>query len=191
MEYFLHSFSTLFSISRFTERLKSEGISSSKKTVSAFLSYLEEAFFIHTGELCDPSAHRRRMNPRKVYLMDHGFAVIPLAYSENLGLLLENIVAIELLRRGRKFCYYRGKGECDFITDGDESGREAIQVCWALDENNQQRELDSLLEAGANAGASSCIVITADDRSTFERDGRIVEILPAWQWLMESFYENN
>ncbi|MCD4775886.1 MAG: hypothetical protein K8S15_07525 [Candidatus Aegiribacteria sp.] len=85
MEYFLHSFSTLFSISRFTRRLKSEGISSSKKTVSAYLSYLEEAFFIHTGELCDPSAHKRRMNPRKVYLMDHGFATIPLAYSENLG----------------------------------------------------------------------------------------------------------
>ena len=185
MESFLHSFSTLFSISRFTGRLKSEGISSSKKTVSAFLSYLEEAFFIHTGELCDPSAHKRRMNPRKVYLMDHGFAAIPLAYSENLGLILENMVANELLRRGRKFCYYRGRGECDFITEENESGREAIQVCWAMDETNQQREFDSLLEAGANAGASSCIVITKDDRSTFEQDGRTVEILPAWKWLLE------
>jgi len=191
MEYFLHSFSTLFSISRFTGRLKSEGISSSKKTVSAYLSYLEEAFFIHTGELCDPSAHKRRMNPRKVYLMDHGFAAIPLAYSENLGLLLENVVATELLRRGRKFYYYRGRGECDFITDGAESGREVIQVCWVLDKANQQREYDSLLEAGANAGASSCTVITSDDRSTFERDGRTVEILPAWQWLLESFHENS
>ena len=185
MEYFLRSFSSLFSISRFTRRLKSEGISSSKKTVSAFLSYLEEAFFIHTGELCDPSAHRRRMNPRKVYLMDHGFAAIPLSYSENLGLLLENIVATELFRRGRKFCYHRGRGECDFITDGGESGREAVQVCWALDETNEQRELDSLLEAGLCAGTSSYIVITADDRSTFERDGRTVEIIPAWQWLLE------
>jgi predicted AAA+ superfamily ATPase len=126
----------------------------------------------------------------KVYLMDHGFAAVPLAYSENLGLLLENVVATELLRRGRKFCYYRGKGECDFITDGDESGRCAIQVSWALNETNQQREFDSLLEAAANAGASSCIVITSGDRSTFERDGRTIEILPAWQWLMESFHEN-
>lgn len=184
MEYFLSSFSTLFSISRFTGKIKSEGISSSKKTVSAFLSYLEEAFFIHTSEICDPSSHKRRMNPKKVYLMDHGFAAVPIAFSENLGLLLENIIAVELLRRGSKFCYYKGRGECDFITNGDESNREAIQVCWTLDENNQKREFDSLLEAGLEVGASSCIVITANDRSTFERDGRTVDIIPAWQWLL-------
>lgn len=185
MEYFLHSFSTIFSISKFTGRLKSEGISSSKKTVSAFLSYLEEAFFIHTGELCDPSVHKRRMNPRKVYLMDHGFAAIPLAYSENLGLLLENVVAVELLRRGHKFCYYKGRGECDFITGGDERDREAIQVCWALNETNRQREMNSLLEAGVRSRTSSCTVITANDKYTFEKDGRTIDVLPAWQWLLQ------
>lgn len=65
------------------------------------------------------------------------------------------------------------------LSDGNESGREAIQVSWALNETNQQREFDSLLKAGANAEASSCIVITSGDRSTFEQDGRTVEIIPA------------
>ncbi len=111
------------------------------------------------------------------YMKTGGFPEVVLAESD--------LRRSELLRRGRKFCYYRGKGECDFITGGDESGREAIQVCWALDETNRQRELDSLLEAGPYAGASSCTIITADDRSTFDRYGRTVEIIPAWQWLLE------
>jgi predicted AAA+ superfamily ATPase len=36
-------------------------------------------------------------------------------FSANRGKLLENLVAIELRRRGKEFFYFRNKGECDFV----------------------------------------------------------------------------
>jgi hypothetical protein len=64
-------------------------------------------------------------------------------YTENKGQILENIVAIELYRQEKQFFYFNEKKECDFIVK-DKIGTKitsVIQVCWQLDEKNQEREI--------------------------------------------------
>lgn len=189
MEHLLTSFAAPFSISRFTGRINAAGTPASKKTVSAFLGYLEEVFFTATTQICTPSAHRRRLNPRKAYLVDHGFAVVPHRYSENLGSLLENAVGIELLRSGERPCYFHGRGECDFVFGEPGGPVEALQVCWAMDEGNRERELRGLLSAAEQTGAEKLTVVTADQRETVTERGREIGVVPAWDWLLQGALE--
>ncbi len=185
MEHLLTSFAAPLSISRFAARTKATGTPVSKKTVSAFLGYLEEVFFAAAMQICTPSAHKRRLNPKKAYLVDHGFAVVPGMYSENLGSLLENAVAIELLRSGHSPCYFRDRGECDFVFGDSTAAVEAVQVCWEMDEGNRQREVKGLLSAAGQTGAQTLTVVTADQRKTLEEAGRKIHVVPAWEWLLQ------
>jgi predicted AAA+ superfamily ATPase len=50
--------------------------------------------------------------------------------------LLENIVFIELLRRGCELFYFSGKYECDFLVKDNLKIKEAIQVTYALNNEN-------------------------------------------------------
>lgn len=50
------------------------------------------------------------MNPKKVYTIDTAFAHrLSFNFSENKGRILENIVYLELLRRGKAVYYHSGK----------------------------------------------------------------------------------
>lgn len=185
MEHLITNFSSKFSISRFTGRTKAEGTAASKKTVSAFLDHLEDVFFLRTCPICDPSAHRRRMNPRKAYLIDHGFASISQLYGENRGLLLENAVALELMRRRKELCYFHGQRECDFLVGSYGKPNEAIQVCWELDNRNRNREISGLNEASTKAGVTQRKIVTADQVQTIDQDGSKISVVPAWQWMLQ------
>ncbi|MBD3369448.1 AAA family ATPase [Candidatus Fermentibacteria bacterium] len=184
MEHLLTSFATPMSISKFTKRLNASGTPASKKTISAFLDYMEEVFFAFTLQICTSSARKRRLNPKKAYLVDHGFAVVPQRYSENLGLLLENVIAIHLLRKGEKLCYFHDNGDCDFVFGEPGISVEALQVYWALNEGSRDREIGGLLRASEQTGADKLTVVTADQRMTISRGGMEIRVVPAWQWLL-------
>jgi predicted AAA+ superfamily ATPase len=85
-------------------------------------------------------------------VVDHGLreAVID-ANLENAEIILENIVGLELLRRGYKVCVGRvGEKEIDFVGEKDGS-KLYIQVCYLLNEESTiQREFGSLLEIRDN-----------------------------------------
>ena len=88
----------------------------------------------------------------KYYVADHGLreAVIG-ANLQNVEIVLENIVGLELLRRGYKVCVGRvGRKEIDFV--GEKQGDKLyVQVCYLLnDEATIQREFGSLLEVRDN-----------------------------------------
>jgi hypothetical protein len=112
----------LFSISAFTATLKTRGIEASKRTIANYLGYLEDAFFVILSEKFARSQRQRTANPVKCYLFDTGFKQLAVNFSENRGKLLENLVAIELRRRGHEFFYFRDGGECDFIIAGGDPG---------------------------------------------------------------------
>lgn len=55
---------------------------------------------------------------------------------------------------------------------------ELIQVCWTLDDNNIDREVDGLLAAHSAIGCNQCRIITFAQRQTIKRDGINVEVVP-------------
>ncbi len=105
---------TLRSLSRL---LRYEGIEVSVKTLGNYIKYMEEGFMLFVVERLTYSSRLRLVSPRKVYLPDHGLA--RLSTKLDRGRLLENIVFLDLLRRGERPKYYvtkRGE-EVDFVTE--------------------------------------------------------------------------
>ena len=91
----------MFSISPFTKTLTQRSIECSKRTGANYFTYLEEAFYMILIEKFACSQRQRTANQAKCYLFDAGFQQLAVNFSPNKGKLLENLVAIELRRRGR------------------------------------------------------------------------------------------
>ena len=101
------------------------------------------------------------INHRKVFSIDTGLVrVISFAFSQNQGWLLENLVFLELKRRGLEIYYHRGTKECDFLLKIGTRITQAIQVTASLTRENKQRELDGLLEAMTVHGLQDGLVLT-------------------------------
>lgn len=140
-----------FSIQKFYDSLRSQGLAVGKNTLHDFLSYLEDAFLIKTTSIFSASERQRMVNPRKAYPIDSGLiAVYERTGRENLGHCLETAVLLELLRRGCEVHYLKTKEgyEVDFLAVDMEGKMQLIQVCADLsDENTLSREIRSLITA--------------------------------------------
>lgn len=184
MSYCLDTASGLFSISRFAGLLKEQGQPVSKKTIANYLGYLRDSFFLITNSKFDFSPRRRLMNPRKIYLLDTGFSRLATSFSENRGQALENIVAIELLRRRREMFYFRQGSECDFIVKEGIRPEQAIQVCWELTSRNRRRELKGLAAAMDTLDLRHGLILTYEQEGSERVGGREVPVKPVWKWLL-------
>ncbi len=118
---------TIFSTSTMTKHFKNEELFTTPETIRNYLKYCEEACLFH----CLPK--RSLQNVRKYYLADHG--IREAIYGGNLeGIepILENIVFVELRRRGYKVSFdTAGAGEIDFIAEKPNE-KVYIQVCYLL-----------------------------------------------------------
>lgn len=184
MNYALDTYSGVFSVSSFEKLLKSAGLSGSKRTIANYLHYLEEAFFLVLIGKFSYSPRTRAMNPQKAYLIDTGFAGLGVSFSENRGRLLENMVALELYRRKQEFYYHKDRNECDFIVKEGTKPSQAIQVCWELTPQNEDRELKGLIEANEAWSVKNLVVLTYNQESERTVSGRKIRIFPVWKWAL-------
>ena len=66
-----------------------------------YIEYLEESYLMFSVPKYDFSIKKQIINDRKIYTIDTGlFNAVSFSFSENRGKLLENIVFLELKRRG-------------------------------------------------------------------------------------------
>jgi predicted AAA+ superfamily ATPase len=184
MRYILNTYSDLFSISMFEKELKRHHLPGSKQTISNYLGYLQEAFFVIAHDKFSYSPRQRIMNPKKIYLLDTGFSLLSTDYSENRGKLLENAVAVEMFRRGVECFYYKGRRECDFIVKRGTKPEAAIQVCWGLTQKNEAREFRGLREAMKAFDIEEGFILTNDEERGLTMEGTKIQIMPVWKWLM-------
>jgi len=107
------------------------------------------------------------------------------ALSQNKGKILENAVFVELKRRNKEAYYYSNKNECDFIIKGGTRITEAIQVCYVLDDASREREINGLLEAMDKFKLKEGIILTREQTEEITRDGKKIQIMPVFRWLVE------
>ena len=122
-------------------------------------------------------------NNRKCYCIDTGLRnAVAFRSSQDDGRLLENLVYLELRRRGGEVSYWKGKGEVDFVWKRPDRPLTAINVT-ATDEI-PSREMAALLEFATEQGdlPVDLVLLTADTGGT---DGP-VRLVPAWRWLLEA-----
>jgi predicted AAA+ superfamily ATPase len=181
-----------FSVSKFLQDLKSQGIAVAKDTLHEYLGYLEDAFLIRTVSVATGSERRRMVNPRKIYPIDPG--LIPLfemSGRENTGHALETCVMLELERRGAEVAYVRNAtgSEVDFLARYPDGRRELIQVCANMDAPDvRDRELRGLIEGLAeHKGVTGHLIVL--EAQTLKDIPNSVKWYAASDWLLSGYVD--
>lgn len=141
-----------FSATSISKFFKAEKRTVAPETILNYLKACEEAYLLYRLKSQDINGKKMLKVNEKYYVVDHGLREAVVGENlQNIEIVLENIVGLELLRRGYKVCVGRvGAKEIDFI--GEKAGNKLyIQVCYLLnDEAAIQREFGSLLEIRDN-----------------------------------------
>ena len=150
-----------------------------------YLYYYEQSYLFFYLKKFDYSVKKQIMNPKKVYTIDPAFAHrLGFNFSENKGRILENIVYLELLRRGKEVYYHSGKKECDFVIKEGLDIVEAIQVAYQVNVNNCEREYQGLHEAMTIYNLKEGLVLNYNSEESFIPDNVGMKVLPVWEWLL-------
>ncbi len=108
------------------------------------------------------------------------------SFTENKGRLLENMVFVELKRRGHEVYYHQNKGECDFVIRNGMSINQAIQVCYSFEnELTKKREIDGLTDALKTYNLKEGLILTADSEEELQVKDFYIKIIPVWKWLLD------
>lgn len=139
------------STKKISDTLTSKGMSTSNHTVENYLTAFLESFLIYKAERFDVKGKNLLARDYKYYAVDTGLRSYLLGKKSDsdMGHILENVVYLELLRRGYKV--YVGKVdeyEIDFVAENRE-GIKYYQVALSVrDEDVLKRELRSLERTG-------------------------------------------
>ena len=168
--YMISSTGEIFSSKSIKNYLKSNNIHTSQDTLLKYNEYLKQSFFISKCKCFELKGKKEMKILGKYYLTDHGFhhALI----EDNIlkvTKILENIVYVELLRRGYKINVGRNpdNSEVDFVCE--KSGKyKYVQVSYRLtNEKTLNREITPLLKI---PDKYESILITTEDHD-FSKDG--------------------
>lgn len=160
---------------------------SSPTTIKEYFDYLENSYLSFLVPRFDFSARKQIQSPKKAYIIDNALAVyLGFRFSNDYGKLLENLVFLELKRRGKDIYYFSGEHECDFIIKEGIHVTEAIQVCYELNRDNREREISGILESMKKLKIKNGKIITIDQNEELKIGRKKILIVPAWKWLLEN-----
>lgn len=176
------SFSLKLSLTAFYRQYKDK-FPFSKDSLFLYYKHFLDSMLAFEVRKFSESSYKRLRNPAKIYLVDTGIA--RRATSADAGRLLENIVFLELRRRGAEIFYFEEKRECDFIIKNNNTNFSAYQVVWELNEENESREINGLIEACGSLGIKKGIILTSDEEGKRKKGNVEIEIIPVWKWLLK------
>ena len=183
--YQLSNFCNPFTANSLSDELGISSVTTTKK----FCDYLLEPYLFFYLPRFNNKLKIMQKAAQKVYVVDNGF-VSSTAFniSENLGRLLENLVFVELLRKGyecgKTLFYYRSRNdrEIDFVTRKGSTVEQLIQVCYDLSSpKTRKREFDALLECSQELNCDRLLVITNKEDEVLSYNGKTIEIKPFYK----------
>lgn len=151
LKFIFDSIGSPISTKKISDTLTSKGILTSNHTVENYITAFLESFLIYKAERFDVKGKNLLARDYKYYVVDTGLRSYLLGKksASDMGHILENIVYLELLRRGYKV--YVGKVddlEIDFVAE-NRDGLVYYQVALTVRDNDVlNRELKSLQKTG-------------------------------------------
>lgn len=161
---------------------------SNPTTIKNYLSYMENTYLLFLVSKFDFSVKKQVRNPKKIYFIDNALTnTLGFSFSANKGRYLENLVFIELLRRGSEVFYYQNGGECDFIVRDGARITMAIQVSQSLtDPKTKEREISGLEVAINDLEPLEALILTDYEEGKIQLNNTSVRIIPVWKWCLEN-----
>jgi predicted AAA+ superfamily ATPase len=170
--------------SNISNTLKQDKQSIHHATVEKYLDYLVESFVFYKVNRFDLKGKKQLATQEKYYLVDTGLLNI-LAGKERTtdrGHILENVIYLELLRRGNKIWTGTTRNtEVDFVCKSPTGDIEYYQVAWQMtNESTVEREFGALEKIKDNYPK----YLLTTDSFTQNRSG--VKHLNVFNWLLET-----
>lgn len=163
--------------------LKQDGQSTHNTTVKKYLEYLTASFVFYKVNRFDLKGKKQLATLEKYYLVDAGLLNVLTGKERTTdrGHILENIVYLELLRRGNKIWTGTARNaEVDFVCKTPSGDIEYYQVAWEMsNEKTVEREFSSLEKINDNYPK---YLLTTD---SFTQDRNGVKHLNVFNWLLE------
>lgn len=181
-DFLMDNIGNLTSCRSIAETFDSNMEKANHKTIGKYIEYLCNAFAFYPMRRYDVRGKKLLSSTEKFYLSDHAFRYAKLGTKNmDYGRCMENVVAIELLRRGYEV--YVGmlyKKEIDFVAVR-RNEKVYIQVCDnILDQRTLGREVTPLL---AIKDAYPKLILTRIMRNSYLYEG--IKIQDIADWLLE------
>lgn len=181
--YLISNVSRLISYNKVKELLKLGSVN----TVKNYVDYLETAWLFLVVNRYSYSVKTQQIAPKKIYGIDTGMVrEVGFSFSENRGILLENLVYLSL-RRSTKECYYfkcANNLEVDFYLP---EKRLLIQVAQNLEgKKTKEREMEGLKRAAEELKIKKGFILTDDEKGIIKKEGLVITIKPIYEWLLET-----
>ena len=188
--FLLSNYTNLFSFNQIKEALDYNSVA----TVQKFIGYLEEPYLFQHITRYHNKIKKQQKTAQKIYIIDNGFIKArSFELSPNYGRLLENLVFVELLRRGYKteldLFYYRTRNdrEIDFVLRKGHQIEQLVQVCYDINQpKTLKRELDALAEASMELNCQNLLLLTWDKEEQIPVNDLTIHLIPTYKWLIHS-----
>lgn len=172
------------SFTRLSNIIASTGAKLGKATIINYIEYSKDAFLIYPIKNIADNLTNRETNP-KYYFVDNGIISI-LALDIDTS-LLENMVAMELIRRygiDERVFFYNRNIEVDFYIP---DAALAIQVSYNPHKTDEtwQRESTALVKLTKVLDCQRLLILSYDTEETVEVNGKTIEVMPVWKWLIQ------
>ena len=173
------------SYNRVANLIRSTGSSIAVSSVSDYVRYAQEACMLFSLENY-ASKFVEKETVKKHYFVDNGLLSIFLFNGDTA--LMENLCAIHLRKKyGDELCFYNRNIEVDFLVA--EEGY-AVQASYSIYGEGMQdtfeRETKALKQLDAFLSLKRMVIVTYDEEGTVPLDnGKQIEVIPAWRWLLE------
>lgn len=183
--YFMSNITGLFTYNNLKQML----CLGSVNTVRSYINFLEDSYLIFTTNRFSYSLKQQYFAPKKVYCIDNGLIeAVAFQFSKNRGKFLENLVFIELKRRGHEVYYYKTENnlEVDFLIKDGKQIIDLIQVTENMDnDKTKQRELNALKSAMDELKMKHSLILTFDNEEQIKIEDKTITVKPVYKWLLE------
>jgi len=181
VRFVFHNIGNLLSTSKISNTMTSEGRKIDQKTVEKYLKGLTDSLMVYQAGRYNIRGKQYLATLEKYYLADIGLRCFLLGSgNSDQGHILENVVYLELLRRGNEvYVGHLVDGEVDFVAKSSNGFTYYQVAATVLDQNTMQREISSLKKINDHYPK---ILLTLDEVGTGIMDNGIKH-LNALDWL--------
>ncbi len=172
------------------QKLKNHFKMGSVNTVSKYLGYLENSYFLFIVNPFSASYKKQINAPKKTYIISNAFVdKIGFNISNKEGALLENLVFLHLRDHYENIFYFKTKNnlEVDFFVYNTIDQPRLIQVSWSIaNPKTREREINALVKAAQETTVKQCWILTHSESERIIIDDLKINVMPVYQWLLES-----
>ncbi|MEA1925429.1 MAG: ATP-binding protein [Candidatus Altiarchaeota archaeon] len=177
-EYVATNITGIFSYNKISKTIKLN-----INTMKEYLHYLQQAYLIFQVNYFSYSLKETLaiQKPKKMYMIDNGMRnSVAARFTPDEGKLAENLVFMELKRRGFDLYFWKAKNGVDFITKDQKGSLQAINVTYGT--TIEPREKKGLKEFRETFREVDTLIITRDIEKTEDE----IKHIPLWKWLLQN-----